>query len=61
MRVAPTYTMPGVLLGKDWGSTSVGTVVKFNDAFSANAAATADFAQRDVKTYGGRIGMTVSY
>ncbi len=59
--VAPTYSLPGVVLGKDWGSTSLGTIIKFSDTFSANAAATADFAQRDVQAYGGRIGMTVSY
>lgn len=58
---APTYTMPAVVVGKDWGSASIGTVLKFSDTFSANAAATADFAQRDVQAYGGRVGLTVSY
>ncbi len=58
---APSYSMPAVILGKDWGSTSVGTIVKFSDTVSANGALTADFAQRDVQAYGGRVGILVSY
>ena len=58
---APSYTMPAVELGKDWGTASVGTTLKLGRGITALGAATAEFGQHDARTYGGQIGLNVAF
>ena len=59
--VAPSYTMPAVDLGKDWGSASVGTTWKLGRGITAMGALNADFGQRDARYYGGQVGLNVTF
>lgn len=58
---APSYSLPAVLLGKDWGSGTVGTRIKFAPNATAFAAFYSQFAQNNVTTYGGQIGVNVAF
>jgi outer membrane lipase/esterase len=55
--VAPSFTMPAVVLGRDWATATVGTRVKLGDGFSGFAAVIAEVGQNNVTTYGGQIGI----
>ena len=55
--VAPGFTMPAVILGRDWATATVGTRVKLGDRLSGYAAVIAALGQNNVTTYGGQIGL----
>ena len=55
--VAPSFSMPAVILGRDWATATVGTRVRLGDRFSAFAAVIAEIGQNNVTTYGGQIGI----
>jgi outer membrane lipase/esterase len=54
---APSFTMPAVILGRDWANATVGTRVKLGDRLSGYAAVIAELGQNNVTTYGGQIGL----
>jgi len=54
---APSFTMPAVVLGRDWATATVGTRVKLGDRLSGYAAVIAELGQNNVTTYGGQIGL----
>ena len=58
---APSYTMPAVELGRDWGTTSVGTTWKLGRSVTALGAFTAEFGQHDARNYGGQVGLNVAF
>ena len=58
---APGYFMPAVVLGKDWGTASVGTTWKLGRGVTALGVVTADFGQRDVTTYAAQFGLNVAF
>jgi outer membrane lipase/esterase len=58
---APSYSLPAVLLGRDWGTATVGTRVKFTSNMSAYAAFTSQIGQSNVTTYGGQVGLNVAF
>ena len=58
---APSYTMPAVDLGKDWGTASLGTTLKLGGGFTALGAVTTEFAQHDVRSYGGQLGINIAF
>lgn len=58
---APSYSLPAVLLGTDWGSATIGTRVKFAPNTTAFAAFYSQFGQNNVTTYGGQFGMNVAF
>lgn len=58
---APSYSLPAVLLGKDWGSGTVGTRVKFAPNTTAFAALYSQFGQNNVATYGAQFGLNVAF
>lgn len=58
--VAPSYAMPAVVLGRDWGSGTIGTAVTLADRITGYAAFTSQIAQRNVTTYGGQVGLNVA-
>ena len=57
---APSYSLPAVLLGKDWGSATVGTRVRFAPNATAFAALYSQFGQNNVTTYGAQFGLNVA-
>jgi outer membrane lipase/esterase len=58
---APSYTMPAVDLGKDWGTATVGTTWKLGRGFTALGAFTAEFGQHDARSYGGQVGLNIAF
>lgn len=59
--VAPSFSLPAVLLGQDWGSATIGTRVKFAPNASAYAAFNSQIGQNNVTAYGGQIGVNVAF
>jgi len=58
---APSYSMPAVLLGQDWGTATIGTRVRFASNASAFVAFNSQIGQDNVTTYGGQIGVNVAF
>jgi outer membrane lipase/esterase len=58
---APSYFMPAVVLGKDWGTATVGTSAKISQNVKGFALLTSEFAQNAVTTYGGQVGVNVGF
>jgi outer membrane lipase/esterase len=58
---APSYSLPAVLVGKDWGTATIGTRVKFAPNTTAFAAFYSQFGQNNVTTYGGQFGLNVAF
>jgi outer membrane lipase/esterase len=59
--VAPSYSLPAVALGTDWGSVILGTRLKFAPNATAFAALSSQIGQGNVTTYGGQIGINVAF
>ena len=55
--VAPSFTMPAVVLGRDRTMTTVGTRVRLGERLSGYAAVIASLGQNNVTTYGGQFGI----
>jgi outer membrane lipase/esterase len=58
---APSYSMPAVVLGRDWATATVGTQVTINRSWSALASFTAQVGQQNVTNYGGLIGLNYAF
>ncbi len=58
---APSFSMPAVSLGKDWGTASLGTTLKLSKNVTVLGSTTADFGQSNVITYGAQIGVNISF
>jgi outer membrane lipase/esterase len=58
---APSYSMPAVILGKDWGTASIGTSVKISQNVKGFASLMGEFAQDSSTVYGGQIGVNVGF
>lgn len=58
---APSYTMPAVVAGKDWGSTVAGASVKMSERIRGLFALSGQFAQRQVSVYGGQVGINAAF
>jgi outer membrane lipase/esterase len=58
--VAPSYWMPAVVLGKDWGTATLGTTVAFAPGVTGYGTLTSQVGQQNVVTYGGQIGLNVA-
>jgi outer membrane lipase/esterase len=55
--VAPSYTMPAVVLGRDWATATVGTTVAFAQGVTGYANVSGQIGQQNVITYGGQVGV----
>jgi outer membrane lipase/esterase len=55
--VAPPFTMPAVVLGKDWGAATIGTTAMFAPGVTGYATFTGQLGQQNVITYGGQVGL----
>lgn len=58
--VAPSYWMPAVVLGKDWGSATIGSTATFAPGVTGYATLSSQFGQQNVVTYGGQIGINIA-
>ncbi len=58
--VAPSYFMPAVVLGKDWGTATVGTTVTFASGITGYGTVFSQIAQHNLVTYGGQVGLNVA-
>jgi outer membrane lipase/esterase len=59
--VAPSYSMPAVQVGSDWGVVTAGTAVKLASNVSGLFAVSGTLAQQNVTTYSGQVGINVSF
>jgi outer membrane lipase/esterase len=57
--VAPSYSMPAVILARDWGTETVGTRLKIGSGMTGYAAFISENAQ-DATIYGGQVGLNVA-
>ena len=58
---APGFSLPAVILGKDWGTATLGTTLKLARNVTGYAALVTAFAQEDAFTYGGQFGINVAF
>ncbi len=58
---APSFSLPAVVLGTDWGVASAGTTVRITDRVSGLMAFTGQFAQQQATAYGGQLGLNVAF
>ena len=58
---APSYSLPAVVLGRDWGTATAGASVKVTDRVTGYAAYTSQFAQHALSVYGGQLGLNAAF
>ena len=58
---APSYSLPAVVLGRDWATATVGTEVRLSPSWIALASFTAQVGQQNVTNYGGLLGLNYSF
>jgi outer membrane lipase/esterase len=58
--IAPSYSMPAVILGKDWGTGTIGTTATIAKGVTAYATFSDQFVQRNVVAYGGQVGVNIA-
>jgi outer membrane lipase/esterase len=54
---APSYSMPAVVLGRDWATATVGTQVTFSPLWSGFASVTGQLGQNHATVYSGLVGL----
>jgi outer membrane lipase/esterase len=54
---APSYSLPAVVLGRDWATATVGTQLTLTSAWSGLASFTAQLGQNHATVFGGLIGL----
>jgi outer membrane lipase/esterase len=57
---APGYSLPAVVLGKDWGTATAGTTFKLSSNVTALVAFVGQFAQHSVTNYGVQLDLKVA-
>jgi outer membrane lipase/esterase len=57
---APSYSLPAVVPGKDWGTGTPGTTATITKGVTGYAAFSGEIVQRNVATYGGQFGVNVA-
>jgi outer membrane lipase/esterase len=58
---APSFSMPAVVLGRDWATTTVGSQFTFTPAWSGLASFTAQVGQQRATVYGGLLGLSYTF
>lgn len=58
---APSYHMPAVAVGKDWGTATVGTTLSLGSGVLALGSLQTEFGDNGTRTYGGQIGLNVRF
>jgi outer membrane lipase/esterase len=54
---APSFSLPAVVLGRDWATATVGTQVAFTPAWAGIASFTAQLGQNHATVFGGLLGL----
>jgi outer membrane lipase/esterase len=54
---APSFSLPAVVLGSDWGTATVGTSVTLRPGMTAYASFNSEFGQNEATYYGGQVGL----
>lgn len=57
---APSFALPAVTFGQDWGTATLGTTASLGRGMTAYASFSGEFGQNNVVTYGGQIGLNVA-
>jgi outer membrane lipase/esterase len=57
---APSYSMPAVILGKDWGAATIGTTATIAQGVTGYVTFKSEMAQNNAAVYGGQIGLNVA-
>lgn len=57
---APSYFMPAVVVGKDWGTGEIGTTVTISKSVTGYTTFVSEIVQRNVVAYGGQVGLNVA-
>ncbi len=58
---APSYSLPAVLLGKDWGEIKGGVSIDVGSGVKVLAVGSADFSQTSATVYGGQLGFNIAF
>jgi len=58
---APGFSMPAVILGRDWATATLGTSVTLRPGVTAYASFNSEFAQSQATVYGGQIGLNFAF
>ena len=58
--VAPAFSMPAVILGRDWAAGTIGTRLKLASNVSGYVALTGQLGQNNATIYGGQVGLNVA-
>lgn len=58
---APGYSMPAVILGRDWGTATLGTTLTLRPGIIAYASFDSEFGQSEATVYGGQIGLNFAF
>jgi outer membrane lipase/esterase len=59
--IAPSYSLPAVLLGKDWGEIKGGVTIDVGSGVKVLAIGSGDFSQTRATVYGGQIGFNIAF
>jgi outer membrane lipase/esterase len=59
--IAPSYSLPAVQLGRDWGSGTVGARLRLRKDWTGLASFTTQVGQRGVTNYTGLLGLNYSF
>jgi outer membrane lipase/esterase len=58
---APSFALPAVALGTDWGSATVGVAIDLGEGVKVVAKGTADFGESSAILYGAQLGLNVAF
>jgi len=58
--VAPSFSMPAVIFGRDWASGTIGTSVEIRRGMTAYASLNGEIGQNNMTFYGGQLGLNVA-
>jgi outer membrane lipase/esterase len=58
---APSFSLPAVILGKDWGEVKAGVTIDAGRGVKIMAVGSVDFAQSNANVYGGQIGFNIAF
>jgi outer membrane lipase/esterase len=59
--IAPSYSLPAVVLGKDWGEVKGGVRIDAGSGVKVLLSGSADFGQSAATVFGGQIGINVAF
>lgn len=58
---APGFSMPAIVVGRDWATATVGTEFKIARAWTGLASFTAQLGQQNVTNFGGLLGVNYTF